>query len=41
VMTISHRPIDIRSVDLEEEEIELIDEEEEMEDFTGIGWDEQ
>jgi hypothetical protein len=45
-MTISHRPIDVRLIekdeDVPEEDLEddFYDEEEE-EDFGGIGWDEQ
>jgi len=43
VMTISHRPIDLKVIESDEEEEEIIaeEEEEEEEDFGGIGWDEQ
>jgi GTPase len=42
VMTISHRSIEVRPSDVEEEiEEEEYEEEDEEEDFGGIGWDEQ
>lgn len=43
VMTISHRPIDLKFIEKEEEEEKVLveEEEEEEEDFSGVGWDEQ